>query len=309
MPDVIFRDAQQAAGFVTPALYRVHTAVLVTKYPSFDYAGLVPVNTDGDMWDIGTLVYSGDIAGAAAYISGKGFDIPNASIEFALGTSNFFLAGAGYELGLQEVNRAARMNVTLDSRKASAARMVGEQFIYNAVIRGSTEKNTTGLINNASVPTANATTGTWGSATPAQILADINAALNDVITNSKETAFPNALLLPTTAFLFANNTQLTNTGESLLTYLRENNSYSAMNGGAPLDIRPSRELETAGASSTRRMIAYEKSPDNMEFFLPGPYEFLPAFPISSMSWRVDGIMNVGQLEIYRPKTLSYRDNI
>jgi hypothetical protein len=308
MPEVIFQDAQQAAGFVVPALYRTHAAVLLTKYPSFDYAGLVPVNTEGDMWDIGTLVYSGDIAGAAAYVAGKGFDIPNVGINFSQGTSTFHLAGAGYELSLQEVNRAARMNVPLSERKASAARMVGQKFIYDRVISGSTEKNTTGLVNNASVPTANAPTGGWGSATPAQILADINAALGDVITNSKETAFPNALLLPTSAFLVANNTQLTNTGDSLLAYLRKNNSYSAMTG-QDLDIRPSRELETAGGSSSRRMVAYEKSPDNMEFFLPGMYEFLAPFPISSMSWRVDGIMNVGQLEIYRSKTLSYRDNI
>jgi hypothetical protein len=57
------------------------------------------------------------------------------------------------------------------------------------------------------------------------------------------------------------------------------------------------------------MVAYEKSPDNVEFFLPGMFEFLSPFAISSMSWRIDGIMNVGQLEIYRPKTFSYRDNI
>jgi hypothetical protein len=57
------------------------------------------------------------------------------------------------------------------------------------------------------------------------------------------------------------------------------------------------------------MVAYEKSPDNLEFFLPGLFEFLSPFAISSMTWRVDGIMNVGQLEIYRPKTVSYRDGI
>jgi hypothetical protein len=304
----IFEDAQQAAGFLTPALYRVHAAVLLTKYPSFDYGGLVPVNADGDMWDIGTLVYSGDIAGAAAYISGKGFDIPNASINFALGQSQFYLAGVGYELGLQEVNRAAKMNVSLDTRKASASRLVSQKFIYDRVIRGATEKNTTGLVNNASVPAASAPTGTWGTATPAQMLADVNTILSDVITNSGETAIPDTLLLPTTAFLTANSTQLTNAGESVLTFLQENNSYTAMTGNR-LDIRPSRELQTAGSGATRRMVAYEKSPDNMEFFLPGMFEFLPAFPISSMSWRIDGIMNVGQLEIYRPKTVSYRDGI
>jgi hypothetical protein len=121
----------------------------------------VPVNTDGDMWDVGTLVYSGDFAGAAAYVAGKGFDIPNVGANWAQGVSNFFLAGLGYELSLQEVNRASRMNVALDTRKASAARMISEKFIYDRVISGSTEKNTTGLVNNASVPTANAPTGAW----------------------------------------------------------------------------------------------------------------------------------------------------
>lgn len=303
-----FRDAQQAAGFVVPQLYRTHAAVLEVKYPSFDYAGFIPVNTEGDMWDIGTLVYSGDIAGAAAYIAGKGFDVPNASVNFAVGQSNFHLAGIGYELSLQEVNRAAKLGQALPDKKARAAKLLSEQFIYNCVMTGQTEKNTTGLTNNGSVPAANAPTGLWGTATPAQMLADVNTAINDVMTNSKETAHANALLLPTTAFTALNNAQLTSTNTSVLTFLKQNNSYTAITG-IPLDIRPSRALETAGSGSTRRMIAYEKSPDNMEFFLPGMFEFLPPFANSSMTWRVDGIMNVGQLEIYRPKTLSYRDNI
>jgi len=304
----IFADAQQAAGFITPPLYRMHSVVLEQKYPSFDYAGLVPVNTEGDMWDIGTLIHSGDLAGAMHYLSGKGFDIPNVGMNLQQGTSNFFLGGAGYELSLQEVNRASRMGLPLDSKKADGARKVAEKFIYDKVIRGSTVKNFTGLINNAGVPTANAPTGSWGTATPAQILADVNTVLTDVITNSGETAMPNALLLPTSKFLFMNNTQLTNTGDSLLTFIKENNSYTAITN-QPLDIRPSRELATAGASGTARMVAYEKDPGNLEFFLPGLFEFLPEFPTSSMSWRIDGIANVGQLEIYRPKTMSYRDGI
>jgi hypothetical protein len=308
MSEQNFQDAQQAAAFVTPALYRTHRTVFEMKYPSFDYAGLVPVNTDGDMWDVGTIVYSGDVSGVAEYVAGKGFDIPNVSANFSQGVSNFHLAGAGYELSLQEVNRASRMGVQLPTRKASAARMVAEKFVYDRVLRGSTEKGFTGLINNASVPTANAPTGGWGSATPAQMLADVNAALQDVITNSGETAMPNALILPTSRFLTANNTQLSNVDGSVLKFLKENNSYTALTN-QPLDIRPSRELETAGASSTKRMVAYEKSPDNVEFFLPGEYDFLSPFAISSMSWRIDGVMNVGQLELYRPKTFSYRDNI
>jgi hypothetical protein len=171
-----------------------------------------------------------------------------------------------------------------------------------------TDRKSTGLVNNASVPTANAPTGTWSTATPAQILADFNTALEDVYTNSGETAVADSVLLPTAKFLFLNRTQLTNTAMSLLSFVQQNNSFTAVTG-RPLDIRPSRELATAGSGSTARMIAYEKSPDNMEFFLPGMFEFMAPFATSSMTWRVDGIMNVGQLEIYRPKTVSYRDNI
>jgi hypothetical protein len=316
-PTLDISDAQQTIGFAQPALLRTHR-MLPQKYPSFDYAGLVPVNTDGDMWDVGTLVYSGDVAGKAEYLGGKAFDVPNASINFSQGVTAFHLAGVGYELSRREVERFARMvaqnpgitegGSNLGERKASSARMVADKFIYDRVIRGSTEKGFLGMINQTTVPTANAPTGTWSTATPDQMLADVNAALTDVYTNSRETALANSLLLPTSKFLFINNARISNTNTSVLTYLKENNSFSAITG-TPLDIRPSRELETAGASSTARMIAYEKSPDNMEFFLPGMFEFMPLFPTSSMTWRVDGVMNVGQFELYRPKTMSYRDNI
>ncbi|WEK42975.1 MAG: DUF2184 domain-containing protein [Candidatus Sphingomonas colombiensis] len=309
-----FRDAQQAASFVNPSLYRTHSFI-EQRYPSFDFAGLVPVNTDGDMWDVGTLVYSGDIAGAADYIGRKAFDIPNVSVNFSQGLSNFHLAGAGYELSLGEVNRFARIitqnpsgTASLGQRKANAANMVAAKFVYDRAIRGSTEKNFTGLVNDARVPTASAPNGSWATATPAQMLADVNAALNDVIVNTKETAMPNSLVIPTSKFLTANNAQLPNTPTSVLTFLAQNNSYTAMTK-QPLDIRPSRELETAGSSGTGRMVAYEKNPDNMEFFYPGMFEFMPEFPTSSMTWRVDGVMNVGQLEIYRPKTVTYRDGL
>jgi hypothetical protein len=308
MPEVIFEDAQQAAGFVTPALYRTHAAVLQTKYPSFDYAGLVPVNTEGDMWDIGTLVYSGDIAGAAEYISRARASTSRTPAQLLAGHEPVLPRGRGYELSLQEVNRASRMNLNLGDRKASAARLVAEKFVYDRVISGSTEKNTTGLVNNASVPTANATNGSWGSATAAHILADVNQVLGDVITNSGETAMPDALLLPTTRVPDAEQ-HAADEHRQLDPEVHPGQQQLLGDHRAPLDIRPSRELETAGASSTKRMIAYEKSPDNMEFFLPGMFEFLSPFAISSMSWRVDGIMNVGQLEIYRPKTVSYRDGI
>lgn len=311
----IFQDAQQAVGFARPALYRMHATVFEEKYPAFEYARYIPVNEDGDMWDVGTIVTSlTGPAGKAEYLSGKGFDIPNASSQMSQAPSNFFLAGVGYELSLQEVNRASRMGVDLSSRDASNARKIAEKFIYDRAMAGSTEKNFTGLLNNAGVPTANVPadgTGSatsWSTKTPDLMLRDVNLALTDVFTNTKETELADTLLLPTSSFLTAATTRITDTNVTVLTFLQQNNAYTAVSGQA-LNIMPAWQLETAGAGSTKRMVAYSRNPGVLEFFLPGAFTFLPLHPLSSMSWRVDGIMNVGQLEIYRPKGVSYRDGI
>lgn len=305
----IFTDAQSAIGFARPALYRTYATVFEEKFPSFDYARYVPVNEDGDMWDVGTVVTSltGPV-GKAEYLSGKGFDIPNVSHQQSQGTSNFYLAGAGFEVSLQEVNRASKMGVDLPTKGASDARKVMEKFIYDRAIAGSTEKSFKGLINNAGVPTASAPTGTWATATPALMLADVDTAVTDVFINTKETELADTVLLPTSAFLIANRTQVTGTTMTVLQYIMQNNAYTAITK-QPLNIMPSRELETAGASSSRRIVAYAKNPGVVEFFLPGAPTFMPPHPISSLAYRVDGIANVGQLEIYRPKAFSYRDGI
>lgn len=304
-----FTDAQTAIGFARPALYRTYATVMEEKYPAFDYATYVPVNEDGDMWDVGTLVTSmtGPI-GKAEYLSAKGFDIPNVGHQAVQGTSNFYLAGAGFEVTLQEVNRASKMGIDLPTKGASDARKVMEKFAYDRAMAGSTEKGFNGLTNFSTVPAASAPTGTWATATPDEMVGDVDAALVDVYTNTKETELADTVLLPTSAFLVANRTKMTEFGGTALQYLMANNAYTAITK-QPLNIMPSRELETAGSGSTRRIVAYARNPGVLEFFLPGSPTFMPPHPISSLAYRVDGIMNVGQLEIYRPKGVSYRDGI
>jgi hypothetical protein len=305
----VFTDAQTAIGFARPALFSTYRTVFEEQYPAFDYARYIPVNEDGDMWDVGTVVTSmtGPI-GKAEYISAKGFDIPNVGFQSSQGTSNFYLAGAGFGVTLQEVNRASRMGVNLPTKGASDARKVMEKFAYDRAMSGSTEKGFKGLLNSTTVPAASAPTGTWGTATPDQMQADVDAALTDVYTNTKETEIADTVLLPTTAFLVANRTKMTEYGGTVLKYLSENNAYTAITG-QPLNIMPSRELETAGSGSSRRIVAYARNPGVLEFFMPGAPTFMPPHPISSLAYRVDGIMNVGQTEIYRPKAVSYRDGI
>ncbi len=311
---VNFLDAQQAAGFLTPQLLRINTVVEMLEYPSFDYARMLPVNTDGDMWDIGSVFYSGDVAGTASFLAGKSFDMPFADVSTTQHLQANHFAGIGYEWSLQELNRVARMGRQLGSDKAAAARRVAESFIYGLAIRGSTEKGVTGLVNDATVSTANVpadgtgATTTFSTKTPDQINRDINAILNAPFNATLETARADTLLLPSTRMQYLASTRIGDSTDTILKFIKENNAYT-LETGQPLTIIGTRELETAGAGATARMVAYENDRRILQFHLPGPHEFLPAFQKSSTTWEVGGIMNVGGVEIRRPKGIAYRDGI
>lgn len=312
--DAFLNDAQVGYAFLTPQLYRIETEVYMTRYPSFDISRFMTVDSSGDMWDIGTLVYSMDQVGRAEFLAGGSFDMPYASAMMAQATHNFHLAGIGYEWNTQELQRAAKLGRALTNDKAMAAKQAADRFIYGIAMTGATpagvsEKNWTGFVNNGSAPAAqvaNDGTGSsrlWSDKTPDQILRDINAALTAVETGTGETHVANTLALPTSAYNHIASTRVTDTGETVLSYLQRNNA-----AGEGLTILKSRALETAGTGGSTRMVAYDNNPQVIRFHLPGPHRFLPPFQKSSMTYEVAGIMNVGGVEVRLPKAIVYRDS-
>lgn len=312
-----FLTDAQVTSFLLPQTFRINTEIDYQRYPSFDYSRLLFVDTDGGMWSRGSVYFSGDIAGRPEWLAGNGFDMPYADISTTQFLQENYLGGIGYEWFRQELEQAAQAGRNLGTEKARAARVAAESFIYGLVIRGSTTKTglTTGLINNASVPTANVTadgtgaTTSWANKTPTQILRDINAAINAPWNATLETIRANTLLLPSTALQYiAAITIGTASDSTILKFIRENNTYT-LETGQPLTIIGSRELETAGASGTRRMVAYANERDVVKLYLPGPHEFFPVYQKGAFTWEVPGLFNFGGVEVRRPKGMAYRDGI
>lgn len=316
-----FHDAQQAAGFIVPQYYNIEATVYQIKYPSFDYASLIPVVTEGNEWGRGTLFYSSDSVGKAEFLSGKGFDMPYADVNRSQFLKQFELAGVGYEWTLEEVSTASIEGRNLSNEKAVAARRVAEQWNWNIAMTGigpgytASEKGWTGLINDANVPatTAAATgtgaTTTWSTKTPDNILADINLAIEGVHTTTNETEVADTVLLPFSRWSYLARTARSTTGDdTILSYLMRNNAYTAETGQA-LTIRSLRALNTAGSGSTARMVVYRRDPEVLRYHLPMPHRFLPPFQKSSMTWEIAGIMRTGGVEIRLPKAVSYIDGI
>lgn len=312
--DAFLQDAQAGYAFLTPQLYRIETEVYMTRYPSFDISRFMTVDTSGDMWDVGTLVYSQDDVGQAEYLAGSAFDMPYASSKMSQFTKPYHLAGIGYEWNTQELQRAAKLGRALSADKARAAKRAADRFIYGIAINGKTprgeaEKGGTGFVNNGSAPSAQvANDGTgpsrlWSAKTVDLILRDINEALTAVETGTSETSIADTLVLPTTRYNYIATTRVGDTNATILSFLMANNV-----AGEGLTILKSRELETAGTGGTTRMVAYENNPEVIKFHLPGSHQFLPAFQKSSMTYEVGGIMNVGGVEVRLPKAIVYRDS-
>jgi hypothetical protein len=311
--EAFLQDRQVGYAFLTPQLHRIEAEVYMTKYPSFDIRRFMPVDSSGDMWDIGTIVYSMASVGEAQFISGAAMDMPFASALMDQSVHNFHLAGIGYEWNVQEMQRAAKLGRSLSADKAKAADLAAQRFIYGIAMTGKTpsgnnEKGWSGFTNNANVPTANlpadGTGGlrTFASKTPDQILRDVNSVINAVETGSGETFVADSLALPTSIYNYLANTRVTDTGSTILAYLQANNSV-----GESLRIFKSRALETAGSGGTTRMVAYQNTDQVIRFHLPGPHRFLPPFQKASMIYEVGGIMNVGGVEVRIPKGMAYRD--
>jgi hypothetical protein len=311
-----FVDDQVGRAFLTPQLYRIETQVYLRRYPNADLTGILPINTDGDMWDVGTVFYSMDEVGKAEFLSGKGFDMPYASTLMNQNSRGFHLAGIGYEWSTQELQRAAKLGRSLSADKAAAARKAAQFFKRSIAMTGrapgaaASEKGWTGFINDANVPAANvAADGTgsataWSTKTPDLISRDIWAAVNAVETQTGETLTATTVALPTAKLRYIEQTRMSDTGSTILAYIRGNRD-----GGENINFVPIRELAGAGASSTDRMVAYDASQEVVQFHLPGDHEFLPAFQKSSMTYEVGGIMNVGGTEVRLPKAITYRDGI
>ena len=310
-----FMDEQNALGFLMPAFYNVEAEVYARKYPSFAYADLIPVVTEGSEWARGTLFRSSDAAGKAEWISGKGFDMPYADVSRDQHLHGFDMAGIGYEWSLEEMQQAALEGRTLGTEKADAAKRIAEKKLYEIALNGDTAKGWTGLLNDPNVPQSDAAaTGSgsstaWADKTPDQILTDINAAITGRYTATSEVEVVNTVLLPTARYQYLASTPRSgNSDTNILSYLLANNAYTAETG-QPLLVRGVRFLDDAGDGDTARMVVYRRERDVVRFHLPMPHKFLPPFQKSSMTWEVAGIMRTGGTEIRLPQAMAYVDGI
>lgn len=310
MQKLMTHDAMQAnLGFVESQTAHVEAGVYRTRFPAIRYPGLIPVDYSAPEWIKTITYYSMDIAGRAEWIADRASDIPVVGTQLARDETAVYMAGIGYDYGLEEINQAQMLGMNLSGEKAAAARLIYERTVDNMLFSGDTEKGWKGLINSTAVTAISAGNGAWATATEDEIIADVNEVLSGIWTATNEVAMGDTLLLPSTKLQYLASKRLGdgNGAMTILEFIQRANVYTAETGNQ-LTIRGLRGLVTAGAGSTARMVAYRRSPEVLKAHIPMRHRFLPV-QIAGLTYKIPGIFRLGPLDIRLPKEVRYSDGI
>lgn len=317
-----FNDAQ-ALAFVTAQAYKVNTRVYETRYPDWDFGRLIYVDSSGPEWAPGVLTYTSDMSGRANWQSGYAKDVPMADVSQDYQTKTFHLAAIGYQWNIEEVNTTMGFpGANLPDRRARAARLAYTKFMFDLTMKGSAEKGLGGLINYPGVTVttapADGTGGVtfWvdedgvGTKTPAQIVRDINFALQGIYLDTFEVEMADTILLPVEAYNYIAATPYSaTTMETILSFIQRTNIYT-LTTGRPLTIRTVRELGTGNAGGTAgRMVAYKNDAEYVKLWLPMPHRFLPVYQDGPLNFAVPGIFRTGGVELLTTVAMRYVDGI
>lgn len=252
-------------------------------------------------------------------ITGVGLDI--AKLPFPLRPW-----GVELKYTILELESAAKLGRPIDVQKYEGMQLKHQMDIDEQVYIGDTTTGDTGLVNNTLVTNvsnlANGALGgaAWTTKTPAEILADVNAALMSVWTASAYSVMPTRILLPPVQFGYISSQLVSLAGNnSILKYLQDNNLLTT-SGRGKIDIFPSKWLIGAAAGGTigteggpvagttyNRMVVYTKEKQRVRY----PMTLLQRTPIQyeSIYHKTTYFCRLGVVEVVYPETIGYFDGL
>lgn len=216
--------------------------------------------------------------GEGKQYSGTGNDIPLAEVIYDSVSLAVKPGVIGYQYSIMELATASAMGLQLDGDKIQAARLGFEKHMSRVAWYGEPETGLKGLLNQTGVDTQ-AALEAWDTATPDEILGDVNNTISDAMDASEYNASitPDTMLLPTSLMKILTTRRLADNIETTIyDHIMKNNMLTLE--GRPFVVRATKRLETAGVGSTRRVVMYRRDPACIEMRIPQELQFLAGQP-------------------------------
>lgn len=168
---------------------------------------------------------------------------------------------ASYGWTVQDLDRSAMTGIALDRERAMAARNIIAVAVNSLILLGDSTVGVSGLYKDSNVAITSVETGTWSTATAAQMLGDLQKLERTIISDSKGVEKPNVLVLPPTLYGRCSTKKIDYSDETVLSFfLRTSQSVKEFEVDAL--------LETAGVSSVARVVMYTRNASKVGALLP-----------------------------------------
>lgn len=300
-------DANESA-FFTRQLEFIKSATYDTKYKMLKAISLIPVSTEAPSGADSITYRSFSKVGFAKIISDYANDFPRADIYGEEKTAKVRSIGSSYGYSIKEIRRAQMAQLTLDQRRAEAARRASDEKVDTIAWNGDSETGLQGLINypgitEYTVPAdGTGASKLWSTKTPDQIVRDITGLVNAIVSTTNGREAPDTLIMPIANYMHIANTRMPyGTDKTILTFVLENSPFLKMVDWVV-------ELNTAGLNSTAKMMAYTRNPMNLTLEIPQPFEQFPPQQ-KGMEFEIPCHQETGGVIVYYPLSVAYGDGI
>ena len=247
-----------------------------------------------------------DSTGIAKIISNYADDLPTADVKGKEFHSTIKAIGNSYVYSKDDIRAAQFAGKPLNQRKANAAVEAHRQLMNKLAFFGDAEYGIQGLLTNANIPNAPvvagaATTLTWVTKTPDEILKDLNSAVSDMLDLTKGVEVPNTIVMPIAQYNhIATTARSANSDTTILQFFKGNNPG--------IEVMWATELKGAFTGGTDGFIVYNRNPDKLFLEVPMMVEVSPAQE-KGLSYIVPCESKFGGCIVMYPLSLSFRRGI
>ena len=300
-------DAGESA-FFTRQLEYVKSQTYDVKYKMLKATTLIPVSTEVPSGAETITFRSFSKIGFAKIISDYANDFPRADIYGEEKTAKIRSIGDSYGYSIKEIRRAQMAQMSLDQRRAEAARRASDEKVDSIAWNGDSETGLLGLISYPGITEytlpADGTGASklWSTKTPDQIVRDVTGLVNTIVNTTNGREAPDTMILPITQYMTLANTRMPyGTDKTIMTFILENSPFIKT-------IEWVVELKAAGALGSDRIMLYTRNPMNLTLEIPQPFEQFPPQQ-KGMEYEIPCHQETGGVIVYYPLSVAFADGL
>lgn len=290
------------------ALEQMRSRVYEQPYPELKARRFLPVASDVDPGADSFSYEVTDEVGIAKVITNYADDPPSVETKSSKHTHAVKTLGDSFFYSIQDLRRAAFSGRPLQTRKAMAARRAYERGLDQIAAFGAPSDGIADGIANRATGTGDTqirnttmTAAAWDS-TPvaADMVADLNKGIAEMVSDSRETHVPNLLILPTLQYLRLAHTYTTDGSpeSALQRFLKSNGFVSRVEMWDAF-----KSVDGSGGNFSRALLA-NMSPEVVELVNPEEFSLLPPQQ-ENFGFKVLGHGRTAGACIYQPLGLRY----